>query len=62
MKTGVLTKTEIMTSLQESLRKLEELLWTCDEATLDESLGKASGRLNKLLDICMIQKKSGQSG
>lgn len=49
MKTGVLTKTEIMTSLQESLRKLEELLWTCDEATLDESFGEGKWSIKQIV-------------
>ncbi|MEC0968277.1 DinB family protein [Bacillus altitudinis] len=49
MKTGVLTKTEIMTSLHESLRKLEELVWTCDEATLDESFGEGKWSIKQIV-------------
>ncbi|MGG3131567.1 hypothetical protein ABEO94_01830 [Bacillus pumilus] len=40
METGKLTKTDIITSLQESIRELEKLVETCDEHTLDQSLGE----------------------
>ncbi|MDM5320542.1 DinB family protein [Bacillus altitudinis] len=40
METGKLTKTDITTSLQESIRELEELVDACDEHTLNQSFGK----------------------
>ncbi|WP_223249530.1 MULTISPECIES: DinB family protein [unclassified Bacillus (in: firmicutes)] len=40
METGKLTKAEITTSLQESIRELEKLVETCDEHILDQSLGE----------------------
>lgn len=40
METGKLTKTDIITSLQESMSELEKLVEACDDYTLDRSLGE----------------------
>lgn len=61
METGKLTKTDIITSLQESMSELEKIVKACDDYTLDQSLG-GSGQLSSSPGICMTQKKSGQSG
>ncbi|WP_169057035.1 DinB family protein [Bacillus pumilus] len=48
METGKLTKTEITTSLQESIRELEQLVGTCDEHTLDQSLGEGKWSIKQI--------------
>ncbi|CAL8897145.1 DinB family protein [Bacillus pumilus] len=48
METGKLTKTEITTSLQESIRELEKLVETCDEHTLDQSLGEGKWSIKQI--------------
>ncbi|MFX0570519.1 DinB family protein [Bacillus pumilus] len=48
METGKLTKIEITTSLQESIRELEKLVQTCDELTLDQSLGEGKWSIKQL--------------
>lgn len=48
METGKLTKTEIITSLQESIRELEELVQTCDEHTLDQSMGEGKWSIKQI--------------
>ncbi|MGY4787924.1 hypothetical protein ACVNSY_11425 [Bacillus sp. OHL2] len=62
METGKLTKTDIITSLQESMSELEKLVKACDDNALDQSLGRGSGQSSSSPGICMIQKKSGQNG
>ncbi|WP_458737816.1 DinB family protein [Bacillus pumilus] len=49
METGKLTKTEITTSLQESIRELEKLVETCDELTLDQSLGEGKWSIKQIV-------------
>ncbi|MGM0970079.1 MAG: DinB family protein [Bacillota bacterium] len=49
METGKLTKTEITTSLQESIRELEKLVETCDELTLDQTLGEGKWSIKQLV-------------
>ena len=48
METGKLTKTEIIKSLQESIRELEELMQTCDEHTLDQSIGEGKWSIKQI--------------
>lgn len=48
METGKLTKTDITTSLQESIRELEELVDACDENTLNQSFGKGKWSIKQL--------------
>ncbi|KEP27204.1 DinB family protein [Bacillus zhangzhouensis] len=48
METGKLTKTEIITSLQTSIRELEELMQTCDEHTLDQSIGEGKWSIKQI--------------
>ncbi len=48
METGKLTKTEITTSLQESIRELEKLVETCSEYTLDQPLGEGKWSIKQI--------------
>ncbi|MEH7651439.1 DinB family protein [Bacillus safensis] len=48
METGKLTKTDIITSLQESMRELEKLVVACDDYTLDQSLGEGKWSIKQL--------------
>ncbi|PCK20914.1 squalene--hopene cyclase [Bacillus pumilus] len=48
METGKLTKTEIITSLRESIRELEELMETCDEHTFDQSMGEGKWSIKQI--------------
>ncbi|MEH7776932.1 DinB family protein [Bacillus altitudinis] len=48
METGKLTKTEIVTSLRESIRELEELVQACDERTLDQSLEEGKWTIKQI--------------
>ncbi|MBR0601971.1 MULTISPECIES: DinB family protein [Bacillus] len=48
METGILTKTDIITSLQESMRELEKLVEACDDNTLDQSLGEGKWSIKQL--------------
>ncbi|WAT79225.1 DinB family protein [Bacillus safensis] len=48
METGKLTKTDIITSLQESMSELEKLVEACDDNTLDQSLGEEKWSIKQL--------------
>ncbi|MBZ9520832.1 DinB family protein [Bacillus safensis] len=48
METGKLTKTDIITSLQESMSELEKLVEACDDYTLDRSLGEDKWSIKQL--------------
>ncbi|WP_281237073.1 DinB family protein [Bacillus safensis] len=48
METGKLTKSDIITSLQESMRELEKLVEACDDYTLDQSLGEEKWSIKQL--------------
>lgn len=48
METGKLTKTDIITSLQESMSELEKLVKTCDDSALDQSLGEGKWSIKQL--------------
>lgn len=48
METGKLTKTDIITSLQESMSELEKLVKACDDYTLDQSLVEGKWSIKQL--------------
>ncbi|MEC1411794.1 DinB family protein [Bacillus safensis] len=48
METGKLTKTDIITSLQESMSELEKIVKACDDYTLDQSLGEGKWSIKQL--------------
>ncbi|MCY7674642.1 DinB family protein [Bacillus safensis] len=49
METGKLTKTDIITSLQESMSELEKLVKACDDSVLNQSLGEGKWSIKQLV-------------